>query len=211
MPATSPGKHTLVEGSDSALVQAKGVPPGDAPAAVQQIAEQGTRGPATALPHAGTIQRIFGRHDVSQVQAFVGGPASAASAGIGAEAYATGDRVAFRGPPTLHTAAHEAAHVIQQRGGVQLKSGVGQAGDAYERHADAVADHVVAGQSAEALLDASPGGGTTHAVQRQGGGDATELASQASLKNTDVEIPAIEGALLTIRKEAVQRGLLSRD
>jgi len=48
--------------------------------------------------------------------------------------------------------AHEAAHVIQQRGGVQLKGGVGEAGDAYERQADEVADRVVQGESAEELL-----------------------------------------------------------
>ncbi|HEX2691093.1 MAG TPA: DUF5995 family protein [Kofleriaceae bacterium] len=37
--------------------------------------------------------------------------------------------------------------------GVQLKSGNDQPGDAYERHADAVADAVVAGRSAAPLLD----------------------------------------------------------
>lgn len=42
--------------------------------------------------------------------------------------------------------------MIQQRGGVQLKDGLGDAGDVYERHADAVADAVVAGEPAQALL-----------------------------------------------------------
>jgi hypothetical protein len=73
---------------------------------------------------------------------------------MGAEAFATGNHVAFAGTPSLHTAAHEAAHVVQQRGGVQLKGGVGQVGDQYERHADAVADLVVRGESAEGLLGA---------------------------------------------------------
>jgi len=36
---------------------------------------------------------------------------------------------------------------------VQLKGGIGEAGDPYERHADAVADAVVAGRSAEGLLE----------------------------------------------------------
>src|SRR5690606_15975344 len=45
------------------------------------------------------------------------------------------------------------------RGGVQLKGGVGAVGDTYERHADAVADLVVQGKSAESLLDAYAGGG----------------------------------------------------
>ena len=103
---------------------------------------------------------MFGRHDVSGIQAHVGGPAATASDAIGASAYATGSQVAFRESPDLHTAAHEAAHVVQQRGGVQLKGGVGEAGDRYEQHADAVADRVVRGESAEGMLDEMAGGST---------------------------------------------------
>jgi len=141
------------------------------PMGVRRAAEDGVAGPATPLPHAETIQASFGRHDVSGVEAHVGGPAASASAAMGAHAYATGNHVAFAAQPDVRLAAHEAAHVVQQRGGVQLKSGIGQSGDAYERHADAVADKVAAGQSAESLLDSyagSSGGsaGTTNAVQR---------------------------------------------
>jgi len=88
---------------------------------------------------------------------------------MGASAYATAGRVVLsdRGRD-LHTVAHEAAHVIQQRGGVALKGGVGEAGDAFERHADAVADKVVAGESAERLLDSMSGSGSSSgAVQLQ--------------------------------------------
>lgn len=121
---------------------------------VQQVAATGVAGGSGALPHGETIQRLFGRHDVGAIKAHVGGPAETASRAIGADAYATGNHVAFAGTPSLHTAAHEAAHVIQQRGGVQLKGGIdGGAGDPYERHADAVADAVVHGNSAEGLLD----------------------------------------------------------
>jgi hypothetical protein len=99
----------------------------------------------------------------------VGGGAADASDQLGARAYAYGHQVAFAEAPSLHTAAHEAAHVVQQRGGVSLKGGVGQVGDAYERHADAVADRVVSGQSAEGLFDqlAGAGGGVAPAVQRK--------------------------------------------
>jgi hypothetical protein len=90
---------------------------------------------------------------VSGIEAHVGGGAETTRRAIGAEAYATGNHVAFAGAPSLHIAAHEAAHVVQQRGGVQLKGGVGTVGDAYEQHADAVADAVVQGRSAEGLLD----------------------------------------------------------
>src|SRR5262249_59012906 len=106
--------------------------------------------------------------DVSGIQAHVGGPATEATRSMGAAAFATGDQVAFGAQPSLHTAAHEAAHVVQQRAGVSLKSGVGEAGDTYEQHADAVADRVVAGESAQPLLDGlvgTPASSGGHAVQ----------------------------------------------
>ncbi len=134
---------------------------------MHQAAAAGTRGGGGALPHGDTIQASFGRHDVSAVQAHTGGAATAACEAMGATAYATGSDVAFAGAPDLHTAAHEAAHVVQQRGGVSLKGGVGQVGDVYEQHADQVADAVVSGRSAEGLLDrfaGAEGGGA--AVQR---------------------------------------------
>ena len=135
--------------------------------AVHAAAERGTSGPGGALPHQDRIQRAFGRHDVGGVRAHVGGAAAEGAEAMGASAFATGNDVAFADAPDLHTAAHEAAHVVQQRGGVQLKGGVGATGDAYEQHADAVADAVVAGESAQGLLDQmAPSGGGGGAVQR---------------------------------------------
>ncbi len=131
------------------------------------MAASGTMDADRQLPYLDRIRSSFGRHDVSGVRAQIGGPATEATAALGASAYAHGDQVAFADSPDLHTAAHEAAHVVQQRSGVQLPGGVGEAGDAYERHADAVADQVVAGGSAEALLDAAPGGGGGIGVQRK--------------------------------------------
>lgn len=121
--------------------------------AVHAAAEHGVSGAGAPLPHLAAIQRSFGRHDVGRVRAHQGSRAAAAARSIGARAYATGDHVAFAGHPDLHTAAHEAAHVVQQRGGVQLAGRVGEEGDPYERHADAVAGLVAGGRSAEALLD----------------------------------------------------------
>ena len=122
-------------------------------------ARAGTSGAGTSLPYASQIQSLFGRHDVSGVRAHVGGPAAEASSALGARAFAVGDAVGFAAQPDLHTAAHEAAHVVQQQRGVALAGRVDTPGDAHERHADAVADEVVAGRSAEALLDAHSGGG----------------------------------------------------
>jgi len=116
-------------------------------------AAAGVEGAGAPLPHLETIQRSFGRHDVSRVRAQVGGDGAVAAGAIGAEAYAIGDRAAFAATPDPHTAAHEGAHVVQQRAGVSLRGGVGEAGDRHEQQADEVADAVVAGQSAEPILD----------------------------------------------------------
>jgi len=133
---------------------------GDGPPSVRQAADHGTSGPSGKLPHGDTIQQSFGGYDISNVQAHLGGPAAAANRAMGADAYATGNHVVFgEGGNDLHTAAHEAAHVVQQQRGVALSGGVGQTGDAYEQNADAVADRVVAGKSAEDLLGQTGGGG----------------------------------------------------
>jgi len=139
---------------------------------IHAAAAHGTSGSGGALPHLDRIQQSFGRHDVSGVEAHVGGRAAEATQAMGATAYASDGAVAFGQSPDLFTAAHEAAHVVQQRGGVQLMGGVGKAGDAYERHADAVAEKVVAGQSAEGLLDTMAAGRTstsTGAIQLKEG------------------------------------------
>ncbi len=155
----TPGKRTLTQG----LVQRKGrsAPSLNTSQTSQtspvEVAEAGVANASAPLPHLEQIQPLFGGHDVSHVRANVGGEAAMASTALGAEAFATGDRVAFAEPPSLHTAAHEAAHVVQQRSGVQLKDSIGHEGDAYELHADAVADTVVRGESAESLLGSAPG------------------------------------------------------
>src|SRR5581483_9838862 len=155
-----------------AAVQRKTVsgPPSElAPGQQHALAAEGTRDGAGRLPHLEAIQRSFGRHDVGHVRAHTGGRAADSAAAMGAEAFATGDHVAFARAPDLHTAAHEAAHVVQQRGGVQLKANVGQTGDEHERHADEVADRAVRGDSAEELLDryAQPGAAPAPGVQHQ--------------------------------------------
>jgi hypothetical protein len=151
----SVGKQTLTSQLDAPVQQRAGTI--TATTDVHDAAAHGTSGPTTGLPHLEQIQRSFGRHDVGHTRAHVDGNAAEGAGAMGADAFAMGDHVAFAGAPDLHTAAHEAAHVVQQRGGVQLKGGVGEVGDAYEQHADAVADLVVQGKSSEALLERHAG------------------------------------------------------
>jgi len=112
------------------------------------VATSGVAGEDERLPHHDRIQASFGAHDISGIRAHVGGPAAEASSQLGARAFAFGDHVAFANTPDLHTAAHEAAHVVQQRRGF--------VGDG-EAHADAVADLVTRGEPAHQLLDHASG------------------------------------------------------
>ena len=84
---------------------------------IKQTAVQGTQGATTGIPFQQQIQQSFGKHDVSQVRSVVGGSAETANQRMGSEAFAIGNTLSFQRSPDLHTAAHEAAHVIQQRGG----------------------------------------------------------------------------------------------
>ncbi len=173
--------------SEGPAVQLKGKGTGEQNAkGVQAIAAEGVRGVGGQLPYYDAIQNAFGAHLLTGVAAHTGSEARDASEAIGADAYTRGDQVAFARTPDLHTAAHEAAHVIQQRGGVSLHHGVGQDRDHYERHADRVADRVVMGQSAESLLHDLGGSGstsTTGAVQMR----PSTAAKATANKQSDVE------------------------
>jgi hypothetical protein len=144
-------------------------------AAPAEVAARGVASGGSSLPHLAQIQASFGRHDLSGVTAHQGPAPREAAQSLGARAFAFGNAVGFGSAPDLHTAAHEAAHVVQQRGGVQLKGGIDDGtGDPYERHADQVADAVVAGRSSESLLDQTPGG-------TGGGGGGVQRAPQPAV------------------------------
>src|SRR5690606_13997671 len=85
---------------------------GEDTASVHEAAASGIASGGGAMPHFDAIQQSFGGHDIGNIQAHPGDAAARASDAMGAEAYATGDHVAFKGAPDLHTAAHEAAHVV---------------------------------------------------------------------------------------------------
>lgn len=148
--------------------------------AIRSAAAEGIRTPATTLPHLDRIQASFGRHSVAHIQAHVGPEAARASRAMNALAYASGNHVVFGATPDLRIAAHEAAHIVQQQGGVQLSGGIGRAGDPYERHADAVADAVVAGRSAEGVLEVNAARGRREKLGLpQRSPDTALLASQS--------------------------------
>ena len=131
------------------------------------IAAKGLQGPGQPLTHLDTLQQAFGHHDISGMREHTGPETEAALDTLGAEGYASGGRMAFADTPDLYIQAHEAAHGVQQAamgGGLQLKGGIGEAGDKYETHANAVAEGVVRGEAVEGLLDEVVGGPNTVAA-----------------------------------------------
>ncbi len=154
------GKSTRVESEagGAAAVQCRigGTGAGrDDPEHLHTAAARGVESATAEFPHRHRIEALFGRPVTAR--AALGGEARPACDALGAIAYARGDRVAFASAqPDLHVAAHEAAHTLQQRGGVQLAGGLGRPGDHYEQLADQAADRVVRGQSAAELFGDAP-------------------------------------------------------
>lgn len=214
--AASPRARESLRGAVVQLRRAVGAAHPDA-ATVRAAAERGVAGPGSEIPQSSRLQEAFGHHDLSAVRAHVGGEAARAAAAMGAAAYATGEDVAFASPPDLHTAAHEAAHVVQQRSGATLTDGVGAAGDRYEQHADAVADRVVRGESVAALLDAHGGGAPTagsavqRQVQRQAADDA-QIDSTTHVLDVDENVCSEAQGLYQVDAEwVVERARLIRE
>jgi len=79
---------------------------------VREVATQSFEGSGRSLPHLSIIQKAFGHNNLQDVRAYIGETAGRAAESIGAKAFTIGNRIAFREPPDLRTAAHEAAHVV---------------------------------------------------------------------------------------------------
>jgi uncharacterized protein DUF4157 len=187
--ATS-GKQTLVQQLETTARESpvgSGVRDPTHTASVHAAAARGIEGSSGALPFAGVIQRAFGHHDIGNIEAHTDGAAAEGARAMGAQAFATGHHVAFASSADLHTAAHEAAHVVQQRAGVHVKSAVGEVGDAHEDHANQVADRVVAGRSAEDLLDRYAG-----SVDAGGSIDASAAVADAAADVSTVQCQSTE-------------------
>lgn len=163
----SPGKQTLVEQAAhafSAPVQMREAQGGEADGPgemnVHALAGRGTATAGGSLPYFDIVQAAFGHHDISGLIAHTGEEAGETAKGMGAKGYTAGRHVVLGPDSDLFTVAHEAAHYVEQRHGlVNLAGGVGAVGDVHEQRADAVAAKVVAGESAEGLLDEYVGKG----------------------------------------------------
>jgi Domain of unknown function (DUF4157) len=120
---------------------------------VHAAAARGVRGAGRLLPYADRVQQALGRHRLDAVRAYTDAPAFAACRDLGADAYTVGDKIAFASRnPDLRTVAHEAAHVIQQRAGIQPGN---DRANHLERRAEAAADAIEHGRSPAGFLPES--------------------------------------------------------
>lgn len=198
--STDPGSAAQGIGK-STLVQLKAN--GAAPEAqqIQEAAVRGLQGTPQPLPYLEDLQRAFGRHDLTGIQAFIGGAAAEeATRDMSADGYATRNAVVFPSWPTRRKVSHEVAHIVEQRGGLSLPGGVGKVGDPHEQLADQVADRVEAGESVEDLFP-GVGAGSSTAVQckaaedKPAHRDAGELLEEAiSVVEVALDLASSPGA-----------------
>lgn len=138
-------------------------------------------GSSRPFPYADRIRTAFGAHAPEGLRAHFGPAARAANERLSSDGYVWNGRAAFSRAPDLHTAAHEAAHLVhQQQGGVGAAHGVGAHSDRAEAFADRVADAVAAGRSAETMLASAPRTGGAN------GGAVLQMKAKIT-QNTGVE------------------------
>jgi outer membrane protein OmpA-like peptidoglycan-associated protein len=152
---------------------------------MQRLLATDPSGSASALPYRDAIERSFGlAHDLSNVRCEIGGTAAVKNALLGSSAFTRGEQISFRAQPTLDEAAHEAAHVVQQRQGATPPGGLSRRGDNWEQQADNVAARVSRGEPASDLIGAPapPAASANPPIQRRlivHGGDADFADFQA--------------------------------
>lgn len=121
---------------------------GQEPESIEEAAGKGISGPGNQLPHSDRLQAAFPGHRLAELRVHVGSAASGAADRLGASAFARGNDLVFADPsPDLFTVAHETVHALQQRAGLRPSGGVGRAGDALERQANAAAADISAGRA----------------------------------------------------------------
>jgi outer membrane protein OmpA-like peptidoglycan-associated protein len=137
---------------------------------MQQLLAARPANSISSLPYREVIERSFGPgHDLSNVRCEIGGAAALKNALVGSSAFTRGEQISFRAEPTLDEAAHEAAHVVQQRQGSIPPGGFSRRGDRWEQHADKVAGRVTGGEPASDLVGAAapPVASANPAIQRR--------------------------------------------
>jgi hypothetical protein len=131
------------------------------------VAQQGFSGSAQEIPHRAAMEQSFGMN-FGGVKAYTDAPALKANEQLGANAYASGNQVAFSSSnPSQSLVAHELTHVVQHTGGKPGAEPSRKASDGSdggidtsgEAQANAVESAVAAGKPASSVMGSVHGGG----------------------------------------------------
>jgi hypothetical protein len=145
--------------------------------------------------------------DFSGVRVHSGNDAATSAKQLGAHAYTVGEDVVFGAgqydpatPSGQRTLAHELTHVVQQRSGPVDGTATGggvkvsDPADPFERHAEAVADQVMASQAASVAAPAPAS--SAGSVQRDAGEDE-EVQTLAVQRHADEDVQ-----MLAVQRDA---------
>ena len=161
--------RTRIHRTHDGTSDAQGADPraGAGPSLRRALAQRG--GASLPAPVQARLEGASGA-DLSGVRVHTGPASAAASAELGAQAFAVGDDIHFgagryapEDPFGMHLIAHEVAHTVQQRGGagaLAARLEVSQPDDAHEREAEQFASAVMRGEPAPGLTPtgATPAG-----------------------------------------------------
>jgi len=149
-----------------------------------------------------SMESGFGQ-DFGDVRVHTDAKASKSAESVGANAYTVGNDIVFRSghfdassPTGQRTIAHELSHVVQQRSGpvdgTEAPGGIrlSDPSDRFERAADATADQVLSGSTAQA----TPAAGSGTAVQLEESEDESEPPVQREAAAPEEEEEAGAGA-----------------
>jgi hypothetical protein len=149
-----------------------------------------------------SMESGFGQ-DFGDVRVHTDSQASKSAESVGANAYTVGSDIVFRSghfdamsPTGQRTSAHELSHVVQQRSGpvdgAEAPGGIrlSDPGDKFERAADATADQVLSGSTAQS----APAGGSGTAVQLEEAEDEGEAPVQRETPGQEEDEEAGAGA-----------------
>ena len=153
------------------------------------VARSGFSGAGGTVPHQAQMEASFGQ-DFGEVTAHTGPEAQAACEGLGADAYAVGDQVAFKeASPSPDVVAHELTHVVQGQGGPAAHGGSEGIDTTGEGQAGAVERAVAGGAAASTALQEGGDGRPADdpaLLSAEAFGFAFELPSEGDLASGSV-------------------------
>ncbi|WP_224242760.1 eCIS core domain-containing protein [Hyalangium gracile] len=189
------------------------VPPGrEIPSIVQDTPRSGGGRPLDPTTRA-YFEAMF-QHPFEDVRVHTDTRASAAARSIHARAYTLGSHIVFRDPHRYDPSstdgrrllAHELTHVVQQRQGSAMPSGVSHPGDATEAEADRVSAALDSGSASSRPVEVRGAASATGSVQRASDFGEMYRGNDGKVRTRSQEYAAYKAALGTTKASSESGG-----